>query len=45
MGYVSPELAVPGRNLKVRTHNRLWDAEVAEDSPYDPGNEKIRDDC
>ena len=44
MGYVSPELAAPGTNLKVRIHNRLWDAEVAEDSPYDPGNEKIRAD-
>lgn len=44
MGYVSPDLAAPGTNLKVRIHNRLWDAEVAEDSPYDPGNEKIRAD-
>ena len=42
MGYVTPELAVPGQKLKVRMLNRLWDAEITEDSPYDSGNAKIR---
>jgi dimethylglycine dehydrogenase len=44
MGYVSPELAVPGQKLKVRMLNKLWDAEVTVDSPYDPKNETIRKD-
>jgi dimethylglycine dehydrogenase len=42
MGYVKPELAVPGTKLKVKILDRLWDAEVVEDSPYDPKNEVIR---
>ena len=42
MGYISPELAVPGQKLKVRMFNQLWDAEVVEDSPYDPSNAAIR---
>ncbi|WP_424985028.1 GcvT family protein [Microbulbifer sp. S227A] len=45
MGYVSPELAVPGTRLKVKMLDRLWDAEIVEDSPYDPGNETIRKDA
>jgi dimethylglycine dehydrogenase len=44
MGYVKPELAVPGTKLKVKMLNQLWDAEVVEDSPYDPKNEVIRKD-
>ncbi|WGI21573.1 FAD-dependent oxidoreductase [Amylibacter sp. IMCC11727] len=42
MGYVSPELAEVGQKLKVRMLGELWDAEVVEDSPYDPTNAKIR---
>ena len=42
MGYVTPELAVPGRRLKVKMFNQLWDAEITADSPYDPKNEAIR---
>ncbi|MGI3169146.1 GcvT family protein [Pseudooceanicola sp. C21-150M6] len=42
MGYVTPDLAVPGTKLKVRMFNELWDAEITEDSPYDPKNEVIR---
>ena len=42
MGYVKPELAVPGTRLKVKMFDQLWDAEVVEDSPYDPKNEVIR---
>ncbi|MCE8006333.1 FAD-dependent oxidoreductase [Aestuariivita sp.] len=44
MGYVTPDLAVPGKLLKVKILNQLWDAEVVEDSPYDPKNEVIRKD-
>jgi dimethylglycine dehydrogenase len=42
MGYVTPELAKPGQKLKVRMLNQLWDAEIVEDSPYDPKNANIR---
>ncbi|WP_424927922.1 GcvT family protein [Amaricoccus tamworthensis] len=42
MGYVRPDLAVEGTNLKVRMQDRLWDAVVTEDSPYDPKNATIR---
>ncbi len=42
MGYVKPDLARTGQKLKVRMLNRLWDAEVVEDSPYDPTNAAIR---
>lgn len=42
MGYVQPDLAKTGQKLKVRMQNQLWDAEVVEDSPYDPSNAVIR---
>ena len=42
MGYVRPDLATPGTKLKVLIQRQLWDAEVTEDSPYDPANEAIR---
>ena len=42
MGYVRPDLAVTGQKLKVRMFNALWDAEIVQDSPYDPKNEAIR---
>ncbi len=44
MGYVTPALAAPGTRLKVRMQDRLWDAEITEDSPYDPKNGTIRAD-
>ncbi|MDF0602592.1 FAD-dependent oxidoreductase [Psychromarinibacter sp. C21-152] len=44
MGYVRPDVADPGQRLKVKMFDRLWDAEVAEDSPYDPKNAAIRAD-
>jgi dimethylglycine dehydrogenase len=44
MGYVRPDLATPGTRLKLRMFRELWDAEVTEDSPYDPSNERIRAD-
>ncbi|MCF7747163.1 FAD-dependent oxidoreductase [Sulfitobacter sp. M39] len=42
MGYVKPEIAVVGTKLKVKMFDQLWDAEVVEDSPYDPKNATIR---
>ena len=42
MGYAKPEHAVVGQKLKIKMHDQLWDAEVVEDSPYDPKNERIR---
>ncbi len=42
MGYVKPEHSAPGTKLRVKMFNQLWDAEITEDSPYDPRNETIR---
>ncbi len=42
MGYVSPDKAAPGTQLRVKILDRLWPAEVQVDSPYDPRNERIR---
>jgi dimethylglycine dehydrogenase len=42
IGYVRADLATPGTKLKVRMLRELWDAEVVEESPYDPKNETIR---
>lgn len=42
MGYVSPDLAVAGTKLKVKMFDKLWDAEIVPDSPYDPKNAAIR---
>lgn len=44
MGYVSPEVAKTGQALKVKMLDKLWDATVTEDSPYDPENARIRQD-
>ncbi|MFA3918252.1 GcvT family protein [Ruegeria hyattellae] len=44
MGYVKPELTVEGTVLKVKMQDKLWDATVTCDSPYDPKNEVIRKD-
>lgn len=42
MGYVRTDLAQTGQKLQVKMQRRLWDAEVVEDSPYDPENTVIR---
>ena len=42
MGYVPPDLTEPGTRLQVKILDRLWDAVVTEDSPYDPTNAVIR---
>jgi dimethylglycine dehydrogenase len=44
IGYVEPGLAKVGQKLKLRMLRELWDAEVVEESPYDPKNETIRKD-
>ncbi|MCA0272117.1 MAG: FAD-dependent oxidoreductase [Proteobacteria bacterium] len=42
MGYVRPDLAKVGTKLKVRMLRQEWEAEVVEDSPFDPTNARIR---
>ncbi|MFV0476170.1 MAG: FAD-dependent oxidoreductase, partial [Pikeienuella sp.] len=42
IGYVRPDLAAAGTKLKLRMFRELWDAEVVEESPYDPANAAIR---
>ena len=42
MGYVRPGDAVEGTKLKVKIQDKLWDATVTCDSPYDPTNATIR---
>jgi len=42
MGYVEAEHAVVGTRLKVKMFDQLWDAEIVQNSPYDPKNEVIR---
>ena len=44
IGYVSREYAHVGQKLQVKMFNELWDAEVVNDSPYDPKNEAIKRD-
>ena len=44
MGYVQVQDAVVGTKLKVKMLDQLWEAEVVEDSPYDPKNQRIRAD-
>lgn len=42
MGYVRPDLAEVGTQLKVRMQGKLWGVVVTEDSPFDPSNARIR---
>ena len=42
MGYVKPDLATLGQKLQVKMFDKLWDAVITEDSPYDPSNTNIR---
>ncbi len=44
MGYVPPDLAVPGTKLQVKMLDQLWECAVTEDSPYDPTNIALRTD-
>ncbi len=45
MGYLPLDLCAVGTKVKVRMFRELWDAEVVQDSPYDPKNETIRKDA
>ncbi len=42
MGYLPPEIANLGQKVQVKMFEKLWNAEVVEDSPYDPKNTTIR---
>ncbi len=42
MGYVRPDLASVGQELKVKMLRQEWGAVVVEDSPFDPANARIR---
>ena len=42
LGYVKPDYATVGTKMKVKMLDQLWDAEVQQDSPYDPKNAFIR---
>ncbi len=42
MGYLPPEIATVGQKVQVKMFEKLWPAEVVEDSPYDPKNATIR---
>ena len=44
MGYVLPKYANIGQKIQVKMLNKLWDARIVGDSPYDPKNEKITQD-
>ncbi|WYK06523.1 FAD-dependent oxidoreductase [Cereibacter sphaeroides f. sp. denitrificans] len=44
MGYVRPDLAEVGTKLQLRMFRETYEAVVAEDSPYDPKNVRIRQD-
>ena len=44
LGYVKPEHSEIGTKLQVKMLGKLWDAEIVQDSPYDPKNEVIRKD-
>ncbi|MEA5163029.1 FAD-dependent oxidoreductase [Cereibacter johrii] len=44
MGYVRPDLAEVGTKLQLRMFRETYEAVVAEDSPYDPKNARIRQD-
>jgi dimethylglycine dehydrogenase len=42
MGYVKPGGNAAGTKLHVKMFDKLWPAEIVEDSPYDPKNATIR---
>ncbi|MFQ1699560.1 FAD-dependent oxidoreductase [Loktanella agnita] len=42
MGYVKPDAAKVGQKVQVKMFDKLWPAEIVEDSPYDPKNATIR---
>ena len=42
MGYVTPEAAEVGAAIQIKMQDKLWPAQIVEDSPYDPKNATIR---
>ncbi len=42
MGYVEPSSAKVGKKVMIKMFDKLWSAEIVQDSPYDPNNEAIR---
>ena len=43
LGMLPPELAVPGAEVGIEILDRTFRATVIPDSPFDPGNERLRD--
>ncbi len=43
IGYVKSSFSKVGTKLRVKMDNMFWNAEIVQDSPYDPQNEKIID--
>ena len=41
IGYLKEKSSATGTKVKVKINNKLFSAEVVQDSPYDPKNEKI----
>jgi dimethylglycine dehydrogenase len=42
LGYVRPDHAAVGTQVQIKMHDKLWPAQIVEDSPYDPKNTTIR---
>ncbi len=42
LGYTKAELTVPGTKMQVKILDKLWDAIVTNDSPFDPRNQELR---
>ena len=43
IGYVKSSFSEVGTKLRIKIDNAFWDAEIVQDSPYDPQNERILD--
>ena len=41
IGYVKSSFSKVGTKLRIKIDNAFWDAEIVQDSPYDPQNERI----
>jgi dimethylglycine dehydrogenase len=42
MAYVRPHFAEIGQALTIKMLNQHYPARIVEESPYDPGNERLR---
>ena len=43
LGYVPMEFSKPGTKLQVRMFEKMWNAKVSNESPYDPSNSKLKE--